>query len=229
MTDRSVTLCQEPESVTSPTPNREARAQAILAAAARVFARRGLESCTMEEIAREAGVAKGTLYLYFPSKQELFLAVFDAFGRQLIAEGAALMATEEFADAPFAMRLPGLLHNLFDWDEAFLELIPLWMEFWAAAGSGELRERLASEFRELYVEVRALLADMIRDGQATGELRADLDVPAHAAMIAGALDGVMLQAIFDDAFDPVAALHGFLPSLIRGMSVKQTEETDHAH
>lgn len=216
-----------------PTPDREARAQAILAAAARVFARRGLESCTMDEIAREAGVAKGTLYLYFPSKQELFLAVFDLFGRGLIAEGAALMDSEEFARAPFAVRLPALLDNLFDWDEAFLELIPLWMEFWAAAGSGELRERLATEFRELYVEVRALIAGMIERGQASGELRADLDAPAHAAVIAGALDGVMLQAIFDPDFDPLATMHGFLASLIRGMSAAPpdapTEESDHAH
>jgi AcrR family transcriptional regulator len=54
---------------------REARGKAILAAAARVFARHGLEGATIEMVAREAEVAVGTIYLYFASRDDLYLSL----------------------------------------------------------------------------------------------------------------------------------------------------------
>jgi len=61
-----------------PGPDRRAlKRQAILEAAARLFAREGFAGCEMELVAAEAGIAKGTLYLYFPGKQELFFACVD--------------------------------------------------------------------------------------------------------------------------------------------------------
>ncbi len=53
-------------------PDREARRQAILQAARQVFARKGFEPATLEAVAREAGLAKGTLYLYFKNKEDLY-------------------------------------------------------------------------------------------------------------------------------------------------------------
>src|SRR5262245_30296963 len=52
----------------------EFRTSEILEAARAVFADRGFNNATMDEIAVVAGVAKGTLYLYFPSKRDLFIA-----------------------------------------------------------------------------------------------------------------------------------------------------------
>jgi AcrR family transcriptional regulator len=60
----------------------EFRTAGILAAAYRVFAERGFDEATMAEIARAAGVAKGTLYLYYPSKQDIY----DAALRQSAVE-----------------------------------------------------------------------------------------------------------------------------------------------
>src|SRR5499426_3215314 len=50
----------------------EFREAEILQAARQVFARRGFTDASMEEIAQVAGLAKGTLYLYYPSKRELY-------------------------------------------------------------------------------------------------------------------------------------------------------------
>jgi AcrR family transcriptional regulator len=52
----------------------EQRQQQILAAAGEIFARKGYATATVPEIARLAGIASGTVYLYFPSKRELFFA-----------------------------------------------------------------------------------------------------------------------------------------------------------
>lgn len=54
------------------------RRAALMDAARRVFGRHGFEQATMEAIAREAGVAKGTIYLYYPSKQAIYEATFAA-------------------------------------------------------------------------------------------------------------------------------------------------------
>jgi AcrR family transcriptional regulator len=61
----------------------EARAVRIMTAAARVFARRGVENATMEMIAREAKVAVGTIYLHFASRDEVYLNLRADRGAQL--------------------------------------------------------------------------------------------------------------------------------------------------
>ncbi|MCE9849156.1 TetR/AcrR family transcriptional regulator [Aeromonas allosaccharophila] len=64
----------------------EERRQAILDVAREAFTQLGFENTTMSEIANRAGGSKATLYNYFSSKEELFAAVIDEFGRQRIAE-----------------------------------------------------------------------------------------------------------------------------------------------
>lgn len=64
----------------SRTPQRERRARtrtALLRAAGRVFAEHGFHRATLEAVAAEAGVSKGALYHYFPSKEQLFLALLE--------------------------------------------------------------------------------------------------------------------------------------------------------
>src|ERR1700688_2304758 len=60
----------------------EFRCAEILAAARKVFAKRGFDSATVDDIAAAAGVAKGTLYLYFHSKREIY---FEALRRDVLA------------------------------------------------------------------------------------------------------------------------------------------------
>jgi AcrR family transcriptional regulator len=194
---------------------RETKATAILAAAAHVFARRGLRASTMAEIARAAGVAKGTLYLYHSSKQELFLAVFEGLFRQLTARMQERLG--EGGEQRAADQLRGLVADVFAWDDRFLELLPLWLEFWAAGASGDLREVMATSLREIYDEMLTLVGGLIARGQATGEFRVDLDPRAHAAVLLGAIDGLFLQAMFKVSADPRAALEDFLESALRGM------------
>jgi AcrR family transcriptional regulator len=61
------------------------RRDELLAAARRVFAARGFRGTTIADIAEEAGIALGTIYLYFPSKEEVFAALTQQFG-DLITE-----------------------------------------------------------------------------------------------------------------------------------------------
>jgi AcrR family transcriptional regulator len=62
------------------------RTQEILAAARKLLEQRGLKALTMDEIAAAAGVAKGTLYLYFQSKDELILAMISQVGENMLRD-----------------------------------------------------------------------------------------------------------------------------------------------
>ena len=69
---------------------KEARPQELLQAALALFVEKGFAATRTEEVARRAGVSKGTLYLYYPSKEELFKAVVRHNLSSLIAEGEEL-------------------------------------------------------------------------------------------------------------------------------------------
>lgn len=68
-----------------------ARPQELLEAALTLFVEKGLAATRAEEVAKLAGVSKGTLYLYYPSKDELFKAVVRAHLTQVIVEGGDLV------------------------------------------------------------------------------------------------------------------------------------------
>lgn len=89
MTDWSVTLTVRPQRTelpdTLPRAGRKERTRArILEAARRVFARSGYHGTLMDQVAQEAGLSKGALYVHFPSKEELFLALLDAAAATLV-------------------------------------------------------------------------------------------------------------------------------------------------
>src|SRR5258707_13993437 len=80
----------------------------LLAAAAHEFGRAGLERANVDAISVAAGYAKGTIYNYFPSKEELFLAVVE----QALAQAAAAPAPP---DAPARERLTATLAGFCGW------------------------------------------------------------------------------------------------------------------
>ena len=160
----------DPSSLTKPRQRRKAaRPQELLEAGLRLFLRKGLAATRIEDVAREAGVSKGTLYLYYPSKDELFKAVVRHYLTEVIVEAGNLA---DVHDGPSAE----LLH----------QLASTW---WLRVGSSEasglviLLMNEAAAFPELaqfYMdEVLAPTHDLLRRvlerGMARGEFRA-LDI-----------------------------------------------------
>src|SRR6187549_592747 len=74
---------------------KEARPGELLDAALDLFVEKGFAATRAEEVAARAGVSKGTLYLYYPSKEELFKAVVRENLSARIAEGAEIVARHE--------------------------------------------------------------------------------------------------------------------------------------
>ncbi|MBK9133165.1 MAG: TetR/AcrR family transcriptional regulator [Betaproteobacteria bacterium] len=84
---------------------KEARPQELLDAALELFVEKGFTATRAEEVAQRAGVSKGTLYLYYPSKEELFKAVVRQNLGSLIAEGQEAVAQFQGASAELLVQL----------------------------------------------------------------------------------------------------------------------------
>jgi AcrR family transcriptional regulator len=189
----------------------------IIEAAARVFANRGYNSTLIAEIATEAGIGKGTIYEYFPSKEDLFFAVFEWFVEMTEAEARVSISA---LGGSASERLKALNDALLkSWLE-MLDMYSLVMEFWSASASSRMRPRFKKAFREGYKDFRQLVSALISDGIETGEFQPEVDAESVAAALVGAWDALLLQAWFDEGFDPLTTSRKFMAVLINGLVSK---------
>jgi AcrR family transcriptional regulator len=189
------------------------KTRTILRAAAQVFAERGYHAATIDDIAEYAGIAKGTIYLYFRSKYELFFgACYDYIAAmKRVGEQAERSSTTATA------RIQQHIHTLLAMSTETRELLPLILEFWSASVSPHRHASVAALVRFARSRLRRLLADEIRKGQQEGEFDRSADASQVAAMLLGALDGTFLQASFDPGLDPVRIGDQFVTILLRSL------------
>jgi TetR/AcrR family fatty acid metabolism transcriptional regulator len=153
--------------------------EAILRAAITVFAHNGYFNSKVADIAREAGVADGTVYLYFKSKEEILHSVFDRNMEEAIAAGREQL--EKISDPREKLRSIAHVHLErlgADRDLAVVFQVELrgstkFMEEFSAAG---------------FAEYLNMIRSTIEEGQQAGVFRADLNAKIVAKMLFGALD-----------------------------------------
>jgi TetR/AcrR family transcriptional regulator, fatty acid metabolism regulator protein len=153
--------------------------EAILKAATEVFARNGFFQSQVADVAREAGVAAGTVYLYFRSKDDLLVSLFERTMRDAIAEGRA--ALEGVADPRERLARIARLHLERlgrDRDLAVVFQVEL-------RQSTKFMERFSSTFLRDYL---GLIRDTLAQGQSAGHFRRDINPTMAAKIFFGALD-----------------------------------------
>ena len=164
------------------------RRQAILDAAMKVFAQRGYAAATIREIAREASIAQGTIYLYFPSKREILLAVYRSMILESLEE---FMARPEkgddrtFLKSLLVDRIRRFRQNARAVRFAFTEL-PF---------HDELRERF---YREIALEQLERIKAFLKERAAQGKFR-----PLRTELAARAFQGMyvifaLAETVFGD-------------------------------
>jgi len=184
----------------------------LVRAATEIFRRQGYAAATMDAIAAEAGVAKGTLYLYFDNKEDLFFAVFDVFFESILEKAESAMADDMNAEA----RLRALYAVWASVLKNHSDYASLMLEFWAAGAAGDSADHLSQVFRAVYREHRAFAAAIIRLGQEQGMFDATLDADALAAVAIGGVDGLWLQVWFDPDLDAEEILDSHLEAALKG-------------
>ena len=168
----------------------------ILRAALEACERNGVERARMEEVAALARVSKGTLYRFFESKHELFLAtLLDSYEESLrIVDGFV------DADADPRERLEGLLDGLTRVLAVLSPRMSVHFQAWGVvAREPAFQDRLYQFLRSFHVERAEELCDAIREGQERGVFRREIDATAVAEGIMALLSGFLYRASFDPA------------------------------
>jgi TetR/AcrR family fatty acid metabolism transcriptional regulator len=155
----------------------------ILDAAVRVLAKRGFHSTRISEVAKAASVADGTIYLYFKSKDELLVSLFEDRVERLLAFLQAELPRSGSASDKLK-RIIELQLGLLEEERDLAEVLTVILR-----QSTKLMKKYAAPKFNAYLDS---IARVVADGQATGELRSDVSPHLVARAMFGALDGIAM-------------------------------------
>jgi AcrR family transcriptional regulator len=180
----------------TPAAHAAAMREQILDGASRAFAASGFRATSVPAIAAEAGISVGLIYRYFPSKEELFLAVCGRETEAKLDELAALLA-----------RIPDSRQRL---EAAIDQFVTSLEESWGAIvvhawAEADRNPRVRDMLRRLFDQQRGFAAMFIRESIARGEAPADIDVESVSLAVGLLLHGtIAYQVERGPAFDPEA-------------------------
>jgi AcrR family transcriptional regulator len=185
-------------------PKGVARRQEILDAAIVVFAERGGGRTSLRAIAQEVGVSHAALIHHFGSLERLLVEVYEAGAKSLShaepdPDGASPVEIMRLS-AERNHSVPGMV-------ELYSTLVASALEDGHPEATAYVSERFSA--------VRAKLVEQIRDRQAAGRIRADVDPAQVAALVVAASDGLQTQWLLDPDVDLLGAL-ALLERLLAG-------------
>ena len=181
-------------SLTAP---REAKRRAILESAVRVFAEHGFFAARIRDIAAGAGVAEGTIYLYFDGKDDLLLTAFREKVNEFCASARDVLA----AGAPFSERLARFIRLQFESIEAEPALATVLL----------LESRQSSKFyggavRDVLKLYAQAIDELLASGDQQGALRQGVAIPLALRMLIGLLEEIELEWLLGDRSRPLVPL-----------------------
>ncbi len=179
----------------------------LLHAAIQTFGRRGFHEAKIADIAAEAGVAEGTVYLYFRNKEDLLGCVFDETMDEVLAQARAIRHAEGTA-AEKATKLVGLHFSFIGQDRDLASVFQIELRRSARHVERFSRVKLSEYFR--------LLDGVLKEGIASGELRKDLEPRVAVRILFGAADEILSEWLLSGDAKPVADAEKLVGTLLKG-------------
>ena len=191
--------------------DKEAKSAEIQQAALRVFARKGFNYTKITDIAREAGIGKGTIYEYFRSKNEILHSAYESYLHEVDSEIEALMHSPLSAFEKIQEIVARSLTYYARDPEAVRIFFDLWLE------STHSFDETGINFKKFYADYRTLARQLLDQAIAEGDVRADLPADAPSVLIS-AIEGTFLQWIIDpEAFSLPEMARAIVDVLIKGL------------
>ncbi len=190
----------------------QAKRDCILIAAAKAFAQRGFRKASVDEIAKSAGVAKGTVYLACESKEDLFYQAVHREIREWTANAARLIDPRKPADELLLVVATASLQDI--------ARRPLVRELLEGKHS-ELLPRWMPQFEELRILGRKNVVEILELGIAQGRFRKGLDVNEVATLLQDLNMSTLLFQRFRPDFDFARRLRAGLDLVLNGLRTKE--------
>ncbi|MBN4081292.1 TetR/AcrR family transcriptional regulator [Caldithrix abyssi] len=160
----------------------------ILHAAITVFAKDGLEKGKIADIAKEAGIGKGTVYEYFRSKEEIFLAIEESLFLEFQAEFETLLAT----DLSPAEKIEAIFVRTLEMNMRMGDAILIITELWAHSARWNWHSDDPSSLSIMYEQYKMNIESILKDGVKAGEFR-EMNVKGISALLLASMDGLSWQ------------------------------------
>ena len=192
----------------SPIPTQETR-ERILEAAVKVFATKGYHDTKVDDIVSESKTSKGSFYFYFPSKQDIFLALVDTFAELLESRLHARIDSETSGMA----RLDLALHVCLETFGQYRGLAKI--AFVQATGLGLAFEEKRRAVNDRFIEI---IKDNLDEAVAEGSIPA-LDTEVAACAWMGALNEIILRWVYTGQPDPIRTLPTLRKLLLQSVGV----------
>lgn len=164
--------------------------QLIIEAAIKVFARDGLEKGKIADIAKEAGIGKGTVYEYFRSKNDIFKVIEES----VFSDFSIVFEELNSSTLSPTKKLSNLLEQGIDMFMEMGDVLLIIMELWAQAGRGHVHGSDSSLFVEYYDYFRKSVESILSDGILSGEFR-DMNKEGVATLLLAFMDGLSWQFV----------------------------------
>jgi AcrR family transcriptional regulator len=195
----------------------------ILDAAFEAFSERGYAATRLEDVAARAGVTKGTIYVYFPTKEKLFEDMVRSHSAGLLADADAVLARAKGTGAEKLRALTDFFFTRCVEDRRGREI----MRFMVA--DGKLFPQLVAEhYRDFVTPMMAMVSALLDEGVKAGEFRADLNPETVKIVIAPTVFLSMARLIFGDALplDKPAFIAAHIDLALNGLLARSGREED---
>jgi TetR/AcrR family fatty acid metabolism transcriptional regulator len=179
-------------------------------AAMAAFSRRGLADCRMSDIADAAGLARGTAYLYFKSKEQLMISMYRLFSARTLEKQKAMLV--QAGNLTARQLLDRACETFLKSAIAHRRTFSLWFQFLAMGSSPSLGKAVRRTLAETYRGHSTYFEELIEKGKRTGEFRKDVTTRAVAAALVGLLEGLMIRQYADAELTDLAADY---PEMVR--------------
>jgi AcrR family transcriptional regulator len=198
----------------SPRPNvSDQRKSQILNAAEVVFTKKGFDEARMNDIAEKTGLSKGTLYLYFKSKDDLIVAILDRIFQNEFRQLENLQQTEANASEAIWKLTDTIAKDIV----RLLRLIPIIYGFLALAFRNKHVQRALKEYINRYLNI---LIPIIQRGIDSGEFRL-VDAREVAIAASAIIEGTILLWAYDrSVVDPERHIRSGMKLLLEGVQAR---------
>ncbi|GAA0429159.1 fatty acid metabolism transcriptional regulator FadR [Lentibacillus halophilus] len=185
----------------------------IIEAAVEVIAENGYHASQVSKIAKKAGVADGTIYLYFKNKEDILISVFEEKMGQFIEQIASSIRHQNRADDKLETLIDKHFRQLAaDHNLAIVTQLEL------RQSNSEIRQKINQVLKPYLV----VMDDIITEGMEQRVFRDELNIPLVRQMIFGTLDEIVTNWVMKEQkynlVDQVPLVHGFITN---GLSAQQ--------
>lgn len=176
---------------------KEARKKDILETAMHMFAEKGFHAVKVDDIAESVGLSKGTIYLYFKNKENLFFSIIEEKTKEMFARMREALQSQESIDRRLERFVTAFL-KFFDMNKPYFKLI----HTEKTRMHEDDRYRLRNHMLRVFSDYESLLVNFVREGQQEGFFRS-MEPQMIAKSLRGLLNSFAFQRIFVDSQAPL--------------------------